>query len=79
MHKDNQKKIEKFKILNTDNNENINNGLPFIGISLRDTEIIINSLLARKMKQNGENQNNNYSLNINKPEEEISNYIKNHL
>ena len=76
LHKDNQKKIEKYKILNTDNNENINNGLPFIGISLRDTEIIINSLLARKMKQNGENQNNNYSLNINKPEEEISNYIK---
>ena len=63
------------KILNTDNNENTHGGLPFIG--LRDTETIINSLLAKKIKQKGETQNNNYSLNINKPDEE-SKYIKMH-
>ena len=78
LHNYNQKKKEKLnnkKILNTDNNENTNGGLPFIG--LRDTETIFNSLLSKKIKKNGENQNNNYSLNINKAEEE-NKFIKMH-
>ena len=80
LHNYNQKKIDKLnnkidKILNTDNNENIHGVLPFIG--LRDTETIFNSLLSKKLKQKGETQNNNYSLSINKPEEENI-YIKMH-
>ena len=73
LHNYNQKKIDKLnnkidKILNTDNNENIHGVLPFIG--LKDTETIFNSLLSKKLKLKGETQNNNYSLSINKPEEE---------
>ena len=77
LHNYNQKKIDIIsnkidQILKTDINETNHFGLPYIG--LKDAKIIFNYLLSKKLNQNQDKINSNYSINA-RPEFEQVRYL----